>query len=51
MSTLNVILLALVAITGVAVAFFLRKQLFPSWTDFYKAFADNDYSLAFFLHR
>lgn len=51
MSTLNVILLALVAITAVAVAFFLRKQLFPSWTDFYKAFADNDYSLAFFLHR
>ncbi|MBQ9186035.1 MAG: hypothetical protein IJ151_09240 [Bacteroidales bacterium] len=51
MGTLNVILLVLVAITAATVAFFLRKRLFPSWTDLYKAFADNDYSLAFYLHR
>ena len=51
MGTINYILLAILAVVAISVALFLRKQLFPSWTDLYKAFADGDFALAFFLHR
>ena len=51
MGTLNYILLAILAVIAISVALFLRKQLFPSWKDLYKAFADGDFALAFFLHR
>lgn len=51
MGTLNYILLAILAVVAISVTLFLRKQLFPSWKDLYKAFADGDFALAFFLHR
>jgi len=51
MDAWNYISLAIIAIVAAGVAFFLRKRLFPSWEDLYKSFADEDYALAFFLHR
>ena len=51
MDTWNLISLAIIALVASGVAFFLRRQLFPSWKDLYQAFADGDFALAFFLHR